>query len=368
MDLGGVYLHVPFCKRKCSYCDFVSFEKEVSSNYLELVFQEYLMYPASCHSITFDTFFIGGGTPSLACPQDFKPIIDHFLSQLQQGTLPELTIESNPESLTKRKLQDYFNLGINRISIGVQSFDPVVLTSSGRLHNQKEAIFAVETAYKIGFRNINIDLISGLPGESEKTLEINQSILDALPLTHLSCYFLDLSPKTPMYKMIEQGTLMLPEESKSMDLHHQFLEYLHSSSWKHYEISNFCKIGYECKHNLHYWKGDPYLGLGISAVSYLPPWRKKNTIQLGRYTSSIGLGKSASVFNERIDSRKTAQEKIMLGLRLLDEGISCFDIHANKMEQAQYWLDKDFLKKKDTRLLLTQKGVLYANQITASLF
>lgn len=368
MILGGVYLHVPFCKKKCSYCDFISFEKKVSSNYFRLVFKEYQMYLENKQQITFDTLFIGGGTPSLAPPISFKPIIDLFLSQLPSGIKPELTIESNPESLTKRKLQEYLDLGINRISIGVQSFDPLVLTSSGRLHNQKEAIFAVETAYQIGFRNINIDLIWGLPGESKKTLELNQSILDSLPLTHLSCYFLDLSPKTPMYRLIQQNQLSLPDEFSSIELHNCFLEFLQNTHWIHYEISNFCKNGFECRHNLHYWKGEPYLGLGVSAVSFLPPWRKKNTIQLARYNNKIVSGKSACTYQEHINPAIREKEKVMLGLRLLKEGISWFDVKDDKKDIVCSWLEKGYLAKKNTRLLFTQKGALYANQVISSLF
>lgn len=368
MGLGGVYLHIPFCKKKCSYCDFVSYEKHANANYIALLLQEYLMYQEESKNTVFDTLFIGGGTPSLISPHNFKPIIDHFLSQLPKNSFPELTIESNPESLTLKKLQQYLHLGINRISIGVQSFDPEVLRSVGRLHNPMEAVMAVQNAYRAGFRNINIDLISGLPGETENSWKINQSVIDTLPLTHLSCYLLDLSSKSPMYSLIEKGFLALPDESLSLSLYNQFLEYLHHSGWKHYEISNFCKPGCECKHNMHYWKGDPYLGLGVSAVTYLPPWRRKNTLQLGRYKKTITSGNSASISKEKINHKKLSHEKIMLGLRLLEEGILWSDIDLDKLDKASDWLEKAYLKKKDTRLLLTQKGTLYANQIIASLF
>jgi oxygen-independent coproporphyrinogen III oxidase len=368
MDLGGVYLHIPFCKKKCSYCDFISYEKNANASYMSLLLKEYLMNQKEIKNIIFDTLFIGGGTPSLFSPQSFKPTIDHFFSHLPTDMVPEITIESNPESLTLKKLQQYLHLGINRISIGVQSFDPEVLKSAGRLHNPKEAILAVQNAFRAGFRNINIDLISGLPGETKKSWIINQSVIDTLPLTHLSCYLLDLSSKTPMYSLIEKGTLTLPDEALSLGLYSQFLQYLHHSGWKHYEISNLCKPGYECKHNMHYWKGDPYLGLGVSAVTYLPPWRRKNTLQPGRYRKSITSGFSASIYKEKITQKKLSHEKIMLGLRLLEEGILWSDIDSDKLDKVSDWLEKEYLKKKDTRLLLTQKGTLYANQIIASLF
>jgi oxygen-independent coproporphyrinogen III oxidase len=367
MSLGGVYLHVPFCKKKCSYCDFVSYEKKPNENYLNLVFQEYQVYLSENKDLIFDTLFIGGGTPSLLDPSSFRPLLELFLSELSYPNMPEISIEANPESLSLLKLQEYANMGINRISIGVQSFDTEVLKSTGRIHDQKQAILAVENAYKAGFRNISIDLISGLPGENLQTWCINQKMVNQLPLTHLSCYLLDLSAKSPMLVSIEKGTVKLPDELSSLSFYEEWMQYLHNSQWKHYEISNFCRPGFECKHNMHYWKGDPYLGLGVAAIGYIPPWRTKNTIQLGRYQKLISSGKKATIWKERITKKKKVKEKIMLGLRLLSEGICLTDIEVSNQDKIMFWVDKGFLEIKDTRLLLSPKGALYSNQIIVSL-
>ncbi len=369
MPLGGIYIHIPFCKHKCSYCDFVSFANKPSSNYIDLLIREIDLYSniKAFSNLFFDTLYIGGGTPSILPAKEIARLIQHLQKSKHLIPESEITLEANPESLNNSNLHQYLESGINRISIGVQSFDPTVLSNSGRIHTPKTAVDSILLAYKAGFRNISIDLMMGLPGENSDTWLRNKSFFSQLPIQHLSSYILDLSPSTLMHKKIAKGELNLPDENSTLRAYTIWLEYLASKGWRHYEISNFSLPSYASKHNMHYWKLDPYAGFGLAATGCLNDIRYTNTRQLTRYHQYVKNKQIPVVHREKINPSKKHIEKIMLGLRLLEIGIPFSLLDSEKLLRAQKWVQLGYLKINKKRLLLTKTGVFFSNAIILSL-
>jgi oxygen-independent coproporphyrinogen III oxidase len=367
MTSSALYIHFPFCKKKCSYCDFVSYAKAPSLSYIDDLIRNIELQKDQVKNLNFDTIFLGGGTPGLVPAAWLENLFNKIHKHISIAARAEISIEANPESITYENLTHYLKLGINRISIGVQSFDQIVLQNADRIHNVKQAISSIESAHRAGFDKISIDLIAGLPGESYETWNSNQKALVSLPINHLSCYFLDLSPSTPMYESIQAKQLTLPREQDLVKHYKLWVNFMESLGWLHYEISNFSLPGYACKHNQHYWLHHPYLGIGVSAVSYLPSFRFKNTVQLKRYHHYLSKGKLPAIWSEKVCGTKLINEEIMLGLRMLQHGISTDRLNKNQLSTAKIWIEKNYLSDKNNRLLLSKAGVYYANEIIASL-
>lgn len=316
--MRGLYVHVPFCVKKCSYCDFYSVP--LQNGFIDLYIQALLIEFRSYQGLSFDTLYLGGGTPSLLGPDNLIRLIDGLRHAFDLSNLVEATIEVNPESSTVRLLEAAKSSGINRISIGVQSLCQQELERVGRVHTAAQAVDAVEQAKNIGFKTISADLMIGLPGQNWKTVHTSLEALTSHGIDHLSLYCLSLEHDTPLAL---NPPVDLPSDDTQADLFEMATLFLDKHEFKHYEISNFAIAGHECLHNLIYWRGGEYLGLGPAAASHIEGKRFRNRSDLYAYL------KTPAHLVEDIEELKTkdkAAEETMLRLRLLDEGVNPNDL------------------------------------------
>ena len=329
----GLYIHIPFCVSKCNYCDFTSFQvnQDIKSKYLKSLIEEIALYKDNNYRVK--TIFIGGGTPSILNYNELSEIIGAIHKSFVIDC-KELTIESNPESLCEEKLKLYRSFGIDRLSIGVQSFDDNTLKLLGRAHNSYQASIAIELAKKY-FSNINVDLMTGLPNESDTDgiESINKLISYNIP--HVSLYSLMLEQGTPLQFEVNNNNLCLPNDDKVMDRFNVMCDLLEANGLSRYEISNFSKQGSECKHNLRYWTREEYIGLGLSAHSFINSKRQANTSDINDYSVIVSKGLRPIVESDRIDELEAEFEHIMLSLRLTC-GINLYKFNS--------LFKKDFLK------------------------
>jgi len=318
----GIYIHIPFCRRKCCYCDFVSYSSSDGENglfdaYISAVENEFRHRQEKIKDKKIATIYIGGGTPSILSEDLIQRLFDILRNRVNISSDTEITFECNPESITKEKLSVLKNCGVNRLSIGVQSFNDEVLHYLGRIHNSNEAESKIKLARDCGFENTNIDLIFGIPGFGIDVWRYDIEKALSLEPQHISVYALMIEKDTDFYR---RGIAI------SDDLQSKMYEYarkeLKAAGYIHYEISNFARREtFECRHNLNYWRRGEYLGLGVSAASYLKGKRFKNTSSLQKYLNSSS--ESCIVTEEEnIDEQLALSEKFFLGLRLLEEGIT----------------------------------------------
>ena len=310
MTTRMIYVHIPFCDSKCYYCDFVSakYSDDIKREYFQSLKKEIKKYSSSQTKIS--SIFIGGGTPSSVDVSYICEIINTIKQNFDVQKDAEITIEANPCSVDKTKLLAYKKSGINRISFGVQSFDDELLKTIGRRHSSSQAKNAINLAQQVGFDNINADLLLGLPGQTYNSLELSVNELLSLPVTHISAYMLINEEGTVLTKKIEKGELQTPTEEDCVLWYDKMLELLQKNGFERYEVSNFAKSGYECKHNLGYWQTKQYYGVGLSAHGYIDGIRYSNTTNIKKYISG-GFVENT----EKLTSREKIEEKLFLGLR-----------------------------------------------------
>ncbi len=309
----GLYVHIPFCVSKCAYCDFYSLPNRLDS--LNVYLDALLMEAVQYGKLRFETLFIGGGTPSLLGGKGLNRLMKGLRGQFLISKRAEATIEANPESISVELLQAALKGGINRISIGVQSLSDNELRSVGRAHNAAQAVKAIELAQKEGFENISTDVILGLPGQNWQSLMTTLECLVGWELQHISMYCLALEPHTPL---AENPPSDLPSDDEQAQLYEQAVGLLEKRGFRHYEISNFALPGYECKHNLNYWRGGEYIGLGTAAASHHKGCRYKNKSDLDSYLANP-CGQKEEM--EKLKKPEKAAEEAILRLRLLQEGL-----------------------------------------------
>ena len=363
--MRGLYIHIPFCARKCGYCDFYSVPGKAGllGPYVDALLQEATMY----RGMKFDTLYIGGGTPSLLSPSLLDVLIKGLTARLNLGNLLESTIEVNPESAGRELLQAARSAGINRLSIGVQSLDDTELRKAGRIHNAAAALGAIDTAVKCGFTNISADIIIGLPGQTSATLVRTLDQITCRPLTHLSAYCLSVEEGTPFS---ENTPADLVDDDGQAALFDEVGRYLKGQGLVHYEISNFARPGKECLHNLNYWRGGEYVGLGPAAASHLGGRRTKNAADLGRYLENP---LSMEIEIDELPPADRAAEEAMLRLRLLEEGLCLSDLERHGAGQGLADLrvrlenmarEKALIRCGDT-YRIPSNGVLTSNRVFA---
>ena len=321
--MAGIYLHVPFCVKKCAYCDFVSFPEQIRAEaYFQALYKEIAMAAAECGGKKFDTVFFGGGTPS-AVPLEFICAAVERISAEFDLEISEATIECNPGTVDMGKLAAYRKAGFNRISIGVQSFDDGLLRSIGRIHSARQAEETVKLARSVGFENMNIDLMYGLPGQSEKEYIDSIERGGLLGVDHISAYSLILEEGTPLYDWVNEGRIVLPDDDAVYDMHTAGMARLESLGYKRYEISNYARPGCQCRHNINYWDVGEYIGLGLNSSSALRSKsgeliRFKNCESIDNYISEINCGRLPRENVESIGRENEMFEWIMLGLRKIE--------------------------------------------------
>ena len=373
----GVYIHIPFCKQKCYYCDFISYanKEQYFDKYVQALIAEMSSFLDN-NDVKIETIYIGGGTPSII---DAK-YIEKVMAKLQEKnaliTAKEITIEVNPGTVTEEKLKTYKKIGINRLSIGLQSTDNNILKTIGRIHSYEDFLNTYKLARNQGFSNINVDLMIGLPNQT--ILDIKKSLgkiidLKPIPPEHLSVYSLIVEENTTIEKMLNNGILEQPSEELERNMYWYVKNFLELNGYKHYEISNFAKKGYESKHNLDCWKQKEYIGFGVAAHSYIDDVRYGNTENIDEYIKNCNNGEFEQ--NKIIDEIEKdifskEQEFMLIGLRKID-GISIQEF-KNKFGDNPIFVFKNELSKLvDEGLVvvdfdsirLTNKGLDLANLV-----
>jgi len=371
-QLGGIYVHIPFCVKKCPYCDFYSIsDTSLKQRFISAVISEMNM---KCNlPFKFDTLYIGGGTPSVLETEFITRIIRTASSLYKLQPDSEITIEVNPGTVKPEKLKEYRNAGVNRISIGVQSFQKSNLNFLGRIHTVEDADLVLQWARDSGFENLGIDLIYGIPGQTRKTwLRDLEQVVSCQP-EHLSCYMLTYESGTAMEKNLQKGSFKPMGEKMVGELFTATIEFLAGRGYAQYEISNFSRANnLRSRHNQKYWTFAPYIGLGPSAHSFMKPRRFWNKASVRAYIKDLEKGKPPIDGQEALSREQMMTESIFLGLRKADgidvsEFNSRFDENFFKIFEKQI---DDFDKKglivtNQKSCALTVKGMLFLDSITS---
>lgn len=372
----SIYIHIPFCKSRCHYCDFCSSLLAESNveKYFKYLRREIKLQEDFLRDKIIDTVFIGGGTPSSVDPKFIKEIMED-LSAFEFSKDSEVTIESNPNSLTLEKAKTYFSSGINRISIGAQSFNEEILKKIGRIHKKDDIYGAIENARSAGFENINLDLMLALPGQKFSDIEESIREVEKLKLPHISYYSLILEEGTKLYRDHEKSPLAFPNEDEDRKMYHYVVDELEKIGLKQYEISNFAKEGYQCRHNMTYWKLRDYISFGLSASSNIGNLRYTNFYDFKDYYEALEKNKSPIVFSENLSKTDRMNEFVMMGLRLnsgvdLDEFNEKFNENFLKIyeQEIEKNLKSGLIILDDDNLKLTEKGRDLSNQVELDFF
>lgn len=363
--IKSLYVHIPFCIKKCLYCDFNSCaNRKLEDKYIDSLMKEI----ESISVGKFETIFIGGGTPTILSMCN----LEKLLNSLLRFNPSEYTVEANPGTLTKEKLQLLQNKGVNRLSIGLQAWQDELLKSLGRIHNIDEFLHGYELARQNGFKNINIDLMFGIPGQSiDNWIETLSNVVKLSP-EHLSCYSLIVEEGTPYYDMNEKGLLNLPSEDIERQMYYYAVDKLKDSGYSQYEISNFAKEGFKCKHNLTYWKDEEYIGVGAGSHSYVGNKRYSNHKDINEYIKGIEKGKIIDQENY-LTKDDEISEFMFLGLRLTS-GINKaefkqrfgFEIERIYSKQIDENISKGLIEIQNNDIRLTKRGVDLSNQVFVS--
>lgn len=372
----GIYIHIPFCKQKCYYCDFVSYSNKCSEvkEYIESLKKEIEEFDFSNYKVT--SIYIGGGTPSYIDSIYIVEILSELKEKLKCNLIEfkdiEITIEVNPGTVDTKKLNDYKKSGINRLSIGLQSTKNDILKKIGRIHTYQEFLEIYKLARETGFKNINIDLMIGIPGQ--KIGDLKNTLQDIIKLEpeHISVYSLIIEENTPIEKLLENGEIKLPDEDLERNMYWYVKNTLELNGYNHYEISNFAKLGKESRHNLNCWNQEEYIGFGVAAHSYLNGIRFSNTINVEEYIQHIENNRKEE--NIQIEENQSLEDKknefMMLGFRkiqgvdiarfkekFIDNPIFLYREKLNKLvEEGLIEVDLNHIK-------LTNKGIDLANLV-----
>lgn len=371
MEELGIYIHIPFCKQKCFYCDFCSFanKNEMQGKYVETVINE-IKNITHKEKYTVTTIYLGGGTPSILNPNYIKNILQEIKSSFEILDDAEITIEINPGTVNEEKLKRYKEYGINRLSIGLQSANDKILKNIGRIHDYKQFEETFFYARKCGFRNINVDLMIGLPTQAiEDVKQTLEKIIQKNP-EHISVYSLIIEEGTIIEKLINENKLQLPDEETERIMYWTVVNKLKENGYNQYEISNFSKKTYESKHNTNCWKQKQYIGLGTSAHSYLNKKRYSNTNNIEEYIKNIqenNISKNITIHEEQTEE-STMNEYMLLGLRMI-QGININEFKQKfkidptiKYKEILEKLQKEnLIQITKTSIKLTKQGIDFGN-------
>ena len=367
----GLYLHIPFCVKKCNYCDFCSYpglNQEIRGEYISRLTKEILGYRRE-PKIPVDTVFFGGGTPSLLSPEEFSEICDAIDEAFEVVGDAEFTVEANPKTVNAEKLSAYISRGVNRISLGLQTIHENELKKLGRIHNFSDFIDAYNLVLESGITNVSVDIMYGIP---EQTLDsFKDTLLAVLSLnpTHISVYGLILEENTPLWN--DRDNLRFPSEDEECDMYYLAASLLGERGYSHYEISNYAKQGHRSRHNMKYWKTDDFIGVGVTAYSFFEGVRYGNLCDISEYISS---DLKQYIKKEESNSSDLAFEYVMLGLRTSD-GISVeeykrlfgTDFLSGRKEKIDRYIENGYMTVRGDCIALTEKGFYVSNTILVDL-
>lgn len=369
----GIYIHFPFCLQKCNYCDFNSYpdKQHLLDDYIDTLLQE-MQNAKSKIQIKPASIYFGGGTPSLVSPEHISKLISALTPKPNEI---EITLEANPGTIDLEKMKQYKQFGVNRISIGIQSFDDSVLKAMGRIHQIADNFTGYQAAREAGFDNLGFDLIFGYPNQALESWKetIEQTI--RLRPEHISTYGLTIEPDTKLYQQIQTGNNQPLDEETELEMYQYAIDNLTIAGYIHYEISNFALSGRECRHNLNYWDDSDYLGFGAGAHSYLNGERYWNIDSPEEYIQRIKNGQCPRIGSERLEGKRKMAEYSMLALRTM-QGLDIKKFYVKfQQEFAEVFkaelpalLDSGLLQQNNEFIQLTEKGILLSNEVFSQLF
>ena len=366
-DRLGLYVHIPYCIRKCNYCDFCSLplgDRTVPESYVSRLIDEIRAY-SGLEKPPLSTVYFGGGTPSLLEPAVMERILLAIRKSFEISDMAEITLEANPGTLTQDKAYAFKQLGFNRVSVGLQSIHENEMKSLGRIHNFEEFFESYNTLRAAGFENVNVDLMYGIPYQTKDSFKETLDKIARLRPEHISCYGLIIEEGTPFFKDVD--TLDLPSQDDECDMYELATRTLRDNGYSHYEISNYAKPGYESRHNLIYWNSDDYIGIGAAAHSYFKGVRRSNTEDVEKYIGGSGISPEEEHFT---DLDEEAYVYAMLKLRLKD-GFSLSEYQQrfsrSFLPEREKTLAKmkanGLLKLENDRIFLTERGLYVSNGI-----
>ncbi len=372
----SLYIHVPFCKAKCTYCDFYSIvgRENAIPAYLNSILKEIEQktHELDLSGYYLDTIFFGGGTPNLLDPQHLDRILKKLQSLAPSGEHMEIGMEINPGEASLANLKAYKNLGINRISIGMQSFQPHLLTFMSRIHTAEKSFSTYDDVRSAGFENVSGDLIFAVPGQTREEWVGDLERLVSMQPEHISTYSLTVEAGTALHRWVEAGHVKMLEETVDTGMYNWGRDFLEKSGYPNYEVSNHAKPGFECRHNLNYWTGVEYLGFGPAAHSYFGGRRSWNIRNLDAYLSDIMKSGNGEADSERISQSMARNEMILTRLRLtqglnLTEFASLFheDLLQTKSDMLKKWSGRLDISK--GQLKITRKGWALTDEISSDL-
>lgn len=379
----GLYVHIPFCKQKCNYCDFISFsnKEEKIEEYINCLCLEISEVGMGVNQdiknkiidgIIVKTIYIGGGTPSYIDSKYIKRVLETIFAKFNVEQNAEITLELNPETVNKQKILQYKQIGINRLSMGVQSGNNELLKMLGRIHTYEKFEQIYKMAQETGFYNINIDFMIGLPNQTIRDIEIMLEKINTLKPTHVSVYSLIVEENTNLDKKIQERKLILPEDELERKMYWKVKKELEKMGYIHYEISNFAIPGYEAKHNLDCWNQKEYMGFGVAAHSYTDRARFSNIENVEEYIENTKNNKLENnfVFHEKQDKLSQMKEYVMLGLRKI-QGVECIgfetkfnqDIFEVFDKEIEKLLKEGLIEIENGNIKLSNKGIDLANLV-----
>ncbi|MDM0768402.1 radical SAM family heme chaperone HemW [Clostridium perfringens] len=373
MDKISLYIHIPFCAQKCLYCDFPSFARKdhLRKAYIEALNKEIISLREKHNNLEINTIFIGGGTPSVLEADELECLLKE-VAKLNMAKDIEYSMECNPGNLTEEKLEVMKNYGVNRISMGLQAKQDNLLKGLGRIHNYKTFKENFLLAKKVGFNNINVDLMFGLPNQRLNEWEETLREIISLEPAHISAYSLIIEEGTAFYNLYENDKLKLPTEEEERKMYHLAKKILEENGFNQYEISNYAKEGKECRHNLAYWNMDNWIGVGSAAASYINGKRIKNISSVEEYINSIN--EKGEAVEEIINNSKNdnMEEFMFMGLRKINgidenEFKKRFSMNINDVygEILNKYIDEGLLIRDSGRIFLSEKGIEISNIIMA---
>jgi oxygen-independent coproporphyrinogen-3 oxidase len=377
MNLAGIYIHIPFCRARCSYCDFATgtYNGALAERYVRALSKEIRSFPTLEHEAAeADTIYFGGGTPSLLSPAQVKVILEAVHERFPVSANAEVTMEMNPGTLTPQTLLEFKRLGINRASFGAQTFDDRELSQLGRTHTAQDVRLTIKYLREAGFTNVSFDLIAGLPGQTLEAWAKNLREALSLRPEHLSFYLLEVHEGTPLAEQIKRGRMPLPDDDLAAEMYRLMLTEAGAAGYEHYEISNLTLPGFESRHNSKYWLGHPTYGFGCSSHSFDGERRRWSHERdaLG-YTELIETGRTPVVENFELSETDVEAEAVFLGLRLL-RGINLReyrarfgrDLYKERAEDLKRLSEAGLIELTDELLRLTPTGALLSNEVFAT--
>lgn len=374
MQTAGIYIHTPFCRVKCMYCDFYSVADRDSDMpaFFGALLKEIELCEIHANDWTIDTIFIGGGTPSLTDPKQLEKLIRKLESKFNLSNVTEFTMEANPGEAPAERLKAFYDLGVNRLSMGVQSLEPDLLKFLTRIHGPEAVFKTFDVARQAGFDNINCDLIFNIPGQTMEIWKRDLEIIIELIPEHISCYSLTVEEGTQLYQYVKQGKVTMPSDDQSADLYLWTQSIMAENGYEQYEISNWSKPENECMHNLHYWEIDPYLAFGPSAHGFDGQNRFANIRNLDGYIKKLGKGELPRQNHYELSDKDRTNEIIGFGLRIKN-GINLSRIPLLYQEAVNHSISQNqskwggvFIRENDC-LKLTPAGFAFADSIAVDL-